>query len=479
MDRLSIRPSIVNQESLTSFLLRVCVLNCIDIKDLFNEIMINYKKPDIRNAHQIDVNPNKTINLKLLKELLNLDQSFLHKNTFYGVINKFTSKDEKISSMNNNSTLIKSLFSIKNRKFCPLCIQDRITYKLKWQVRDILTCSIHQIPLSSSCSRCRMEQPYLHMGLAKGICCFCNNNLSAIHSLQLDKDSLLYSYWLDKQWDELVTLNTSLFTNYNKHISIKLLFVLGNMKKHFTLHNVDQINRDYKFKILNILRNNYSEVNDGLGLNILFKLLWRLDYSINEFLSMSVPEEFQNSLNEYLFKTKYSLIKCISPWCKFYESKDNLMEISSIKSKTHHNLHICLGCCVKFGFNKKSGVFEEYGDLICLGFSTILPLLNRGEKLFSLAKLTGLSRYKIYKLTSYLARFSLINNDYLDSFIPDNINTITIEDIQRISNKNETIMRQSAKKNLNIGINNFYYYYFDPVIQKEIFLSNRVMNKAK
>lgn len=465
MKRFTIRPKIRPEESLTSFLLRVCTSNSINIKDLFNVMKINYKRPDLRNSHQIDINPVNTIDVNLLMELTNIDQSILNKNTFYGVINKFISQDE-MRNVNSSSALFKDLFSMKKRKFCPLCLEERLTYKLIWQVKDILTCSKHEIPLSSSCLICGKEQPYLHMGLAKGICCFCSSSLSTIEIIEFDNDSLIYSNWLIENWDNLTSLNDSLLTNNDKHIAEKLLFVLGNKNECFSLHSGDQLNRDYKFKLLRILRNNSSEVY-GVGLNILLKLLWKLNYTIKEFFSMEIPTEFQNSLKDYLYKK--SFIKCISPWCNHNGTSEKLIKIKSFRAKTHHSLHICLGCCVKFGVNKKGKIWEEYGDLISLGYKTILPMLNKGENIFSISKKTSISRYKIYKMTSYFARFNLINSNYIEEFIPDEKYLLSNDEIIRIADSNETKMRGAAMQNYNLGISNFYYFYYENSVQEYLF----------
>ena len=51
--------------------------------------------------------------------------------------------------------------------------------------------------------------------------------------------------------------------------------------------------------------------------------------------------------------------KCMTPWCNEFNSKRQLYKIKKTRSKTHNRLHICLGCCVKFGINKKINKWEE------------------------------------------------------------------------------------------------------------------------
>ncbi|MFJ7993855.1 TniQ family protein [Peribacillus frigoritolerans] len=463
-ERFSVRPKIKSGESLTSFLLRVCIDNSVTIKELFNEIKTSYKQPDLRNAHQIDFNPLNTIDVKLLVSLTDLDVNCLNLCTFNGLISHFISCDET-RRLNNSSTLIKDLFTVKKRNFCPGCLQENIYYKLIWQVKDILTCPSHNIPLTSLCPECGKEQPYLHMNLAEGTCCYCCSSLTKTQNFHINNESLMYSQWLSNQWDDLAALNPATQTK-QIIIATKLLYVCGNLNKHFSIQRGDNISRDYQFKLLRIVANK-SPDEYGIGLNILLRTLWRLDYSIKDFFSITIPLNFSNSLTAYL--NKNSFIKCIVPWCRHRDSNEKLIRINTFRAKTHHSLHICLGCCIKFGVNKKRGQWEEYGDQISIGYQTILPLINSGVSKLGLSKITGLSRYKIYKLTSYFARFGLINNEYLSDYIPENQDVITTEDILLITNRNETIMRDAAKNRLKIGINNFYFFYYDPTVQENIY----------
>ena len=117
----------------------------------------------------------------------------------------------------------------------------------------------------------------------------------------------------------------------------------------------------------------------------------------------------------------------------------------------------------------QNGQWEEYGDLSSIGYQTVLPLINSGVSKLSLSKITGLSRYKIYKMSSYFARFELINTEYLNEYVPTNKNYITTNDILLIINKSETLMRDLAKSKLKIGMSESYYFYYDPVIQESIY----------
>ncbi|MBT2716954.1 TniQ family protein [Bacillus sp. ISL-57] len=461
MNKFTIRPKILKGESLSSYLLRLCNSNRIDIKDLLNDLYTNYKTIDLRNAHQIDINPIKTIDVNLLPNITKINTNYLNENTFCGLICKFISVED-IVFLNSTSTLIKELFTTRTRKFCSVCLQKSLTYKLIWQVNDILTCSFHNNPLSSLCTKCGNEQPYIHMNLAKGKCKYCDNSLTTFQKNILSDDAISYSNWLNNQWEYLNSLDLPKLKN-DKEIIIRLFFIAGSKLEYFSINNIQQMNRDYAYKLLGVLSNRSSE-NYAIGINILFRLLWKLNYTIKEFFALDIPETFQNSIDAYL--NKKSFIKCSTPWCNYNGSGDKLVKIKSLRSKTHNCLYLCLGCCIKYGINKECGRWEEYGDLVNFGYKIILPLINSGETRFHISKLTGLSRYKIYKITSYLARFNLIQKVHISDFIPENKTLASSDDLIKYADINETKMRINVQNNLKIGLSDFYYFYYDNVIQE-------------
>lgn len=142
------RPKIQNEESFSSYLMRLAVVNGTTLK---NEI---------------------------------------EHHTFSIIKDKFLEPDDM--------TLLQFLGELiqnKYRKYCSMCLNHLIAYKLIWQVKDIYICDIHQIHLQNSCQKCLKKLPYAHESLGSGMCPYCFNKLSG----QIYKRELLKSDY-DKEY---------------------------------------------------------------------------------------------------------------------------------------------------------------------------------------------------------------------------------------------------------------------------------------
>ncbi|MBV6685532.1 TniQ family protein [Bacillus sp. JRC01] len=469
-EKFSVRPNIRAEEALTSFLLRVCSSNFISIKELFEEIQINYNQADLRNAHHIDINPYITIDSNLLSELTGFKVHLINVSTFNGALCNFIKKGD-MHKLNNSSALIKNSFSIKNRKFCPVCLQESVCYKLIWQVKDIVVCPSHNIPLTSNCSECGQNQPFLHMNLAQGICCYCNSYLHTSPKIKASSDSLDYSNWLVTQWNYLIAIQGNLEI-IEKDIAVKLLYICSKSKKNFSIEQISLLSRDYIYKLLNIISSeSHSNDDFNIGLNVILKVLYQLEIPIWDFLNSKLPKAFSELISAYLNKRIHQ--NCLTPWCNFINTNKKLLKMNTFRSKTHHSLHLCTSCCLKFGLNIKTQCWEEYGDIINGGYNKVLPLINNGVSKQKISHITGLSRYKIYKMASYFARYKLINDKFLKNYTPQTPIFFSNDDILLIAHRNETIMRNSAKMKLGLGINNFYYFFYDPFIQESLYVRSR------
>lgn len=460
---LTVRPKIYSDECLTSIIMRYAEANSLRCEEIFDMVRSCYKRADIRNAHHIDINPFRVLNFSVFQTLLKVKSDKLT-NSFYPALSIFVDSEE-LGTLNNSSTLIKGLFITKTRRFCNMCVEEKSYYKLIWQIKNILYCPEHNIPLSSNCPNCGNEQPYIHEDFYRGICYYCKKTLSLHEKRFNDELSYDYSNWLYKQWVYLMSYNNKPFVNLHENI-IRLLYLCNTKCDNFTVENLKFISRDYKYKLLKILSLNNTETYDEIGLNIIFKILFLSKLDVEEFLELNVSSQFRISLRKYV--SKKSNCYCLAPWCSHFGTNKELKKLK-YRSKTHNNLHICLGCTLKYGINKDTGQWVEYGEIISIGYNILLPLINSGMNKINLSKVVN-SRYKVYKMASYLAKFNLINNTYIKNFTPQ-ITDISTAHLLKIASNNETKMRKRAKETLHLGIGDFYFYYFSYEVQRYIYNS--------
>lgn len=469
--KFTIRLAPKDGESFSSYLLRVCERNKVNINDFLNSQNNYYKKFDLRNSHHLDIFPSKFINLHDISRLVGASDRLLLNCTLYSLLHYFCSKTYFTKLKGQNDTLLKYFFNIKQRYYCTHCLKNDIYYKLFWQFKDINICNIHLNPLTSFCSNCNKEQPYIHKKLVQASCFYCNqslitqsNNPKKLHKLET-QEKLWY-------FEQLCKIQESfLFGNFQipdfRHKIIKFLYLCNKTAETFNIKNLELISRDYKYKLINNLINNSMVSSFDISVSLLLKVLRIRNKTIDDFQNISVPYAFLESLAEYIEKNKS--LKCLTPWCTEYNSSNLLYKVKKIRSKTHNNLHLCLGCCIKFGNNKKTNNWEEYGDLISIAYEQVRPLINSKFSLIEISRKARISRYKVNKMVSYLARYRLINENSQDKFFPKNNKSFDYAYLLSIANIKEVDTIRMCKQHYKISERDMYYYYFDPKVQKSIY----------
>jgi hypothetical protein len=460
----SVRPRIYPGECLTSIMIRYSAANDITFEDFFSLVRTFYYRSDLRNAHQIDINPTRILDINAFQSLLKHEENLLDVNSFHGPLLQFLNVN-KLPLLNNSSTLIKDIFVKRVRRFCPDCLKENIFYKLLWQVKDIEICPTHNTPITSKCPVCGKEQSYIHSKLNRAECFSCGSSLTntCTHTHTYPTEKALYSKWLFGQWLYLFSSKQKKPLDLYTAIT-NLIYICSGKSRIFNIDNILYIKRDYKYKLLKLLSKCNEQYSYELSLKVLFTSLFYAGLTFPDFINISFPEEFNSSLSKYINKKN---ICCIAPWCEYFGTSTKLHRLS-FRSKTHNNLHICLGCSVKFGKNKNSGKWEEYGDIISIGYNVILPLINEGLNKTSIAGRIKASRYKVNKYISYLAQFKLITTEYAPELLGHTLSKITF-DLKTLTSSNETKMRKMAKQKYNIDIATFYYHFYNPVIQATIY----------
>ncbi|WP_148630408.1 TniQ family protein [Bacillus sp. E214] len=457
--KLSIIPSVKAGESLTSWLMRTCNENQVKFVNL--PIFKSRKKNiDSRAFHKIDFNPESILDINNTCSLFGRDSNFFDCLSYVNISNKFVHKQDLLK--NFSQSFLFEVLVIKYRKFCPECLYEDVYFKLDWQFTDLNTCSKHGCKLSIFCPHCTAPQPYYHDTLILGLCSYCGCSL---------KGKSVY-FPCSKKGEEqlhhqLLTLldpNNNLFFNWGGSSGPSLihifLYICTNRSRVFNPHDVQYISRDIKYKLLTVLSTNSAEDN-SLFINLMefLKVLRQQNIDFLELISMEIPISFLISLEAYLKRTQY--IKCLSPWCTNFNSDFHLQKYNT-RSKTHNNIYHCTKCFLKFGLNKSNNLWEEYGDLIDIGYRKVLPLLLQRQTQVFIAEYVKVSRFKLTKIICYLSQQNLIPIALIDFYLK--IDHTRLKEISytniNIDFKGEVSFVKSLKKSYNLSISEAYYYFF-------------------
>lgn len=455
LKKFTIRPRIKESESLISYLMRVSLENQISIFELLQYISKSNQRTHPRCFHYYDINPTRVINPAKLHSL-NLDMRSISKLSFLSVLEKFNLNIQCTQSINTffNDSIVR-----KKRRFCPKCLLSDVYYPLFWQIKNIEYCTKHKINLTSICYNCGNDQPYFHELLVFGNCIFCNKSLYSNDFIKPIKNEVNSSWYLS-QWEHILDTQVK-NTNNNKELIYKFLYLCCNKINYFNVKEVNYINRDYKYKIINFLKDKEQNTKDFcININVLLKILEIYNLSFFDFFHFTLPASFRQSIEIYIEKNEH--IMCLSPWCKSYYKVLGLIK-TNIVSSTHTNIHVCKFCSVRFGKNKTTKTWEEHGDIIEVAWSKVLPLLNLGYSKLHTSNKLNISRYKVNKLTAYLSRHNLLNDickkTYSISYNDDT--SYFINNLQ----KNEITSIKNSMRNNNWTINEAYYHFFDPKVQ--------------
>jgi hypothetical protein len=242
-ERLTVRPKPQNDESLSSFLLRISKGNGEDFFDIFKFLFREETSVRFRTnrVHFIDVFPNQTIKCKELSRLSDISNKEINKMTFTPVILKYSESSNSEENTFYMSMILRQIDGT-NRWFCPHCLKEKGYYKLIWQVHDIEICNIHNVKLENCCKYCNSKHLYVHKEI--GICNYCHSDLAGC-SVEIDYDQNYIDSQISKyrDWEFLLSPSVELSPKYrgimkDKAISLNILYISQLREKEFrSTHN--------------------------------------------------------------------------------------------------------------------------------------------------------------------------------------------------------------------------------------------------
>ncbi|PRX72854.1 TniQ protein [Bacillus sp. V-88] len=471
---LTIRIHPKSEESLSSYILRLCSINKIDVKDLLKHINTYYKLFDLRFMHQIDINPTKFIDIQKLVQLTGLEQEDIFGCTLLTILRLFVTNSYLYNIKGKSDSLLMNFYTSKDRIFCTECLKEDIVYRLEWQLNEVKVCSKHQVCLKSFCSMCGQKQPYYHENLINAKCAYCDMSLLVEWDLTSDtreiNKSSHYSTLISRSKAEFHSPFIDQKINLRNMI-IKLLYICSEDRTTFNITQVKNLSRDCKYKLIHLLKKETPEIESiGLPIKTFINLLEVSNFSFFTFNKLQVSNEFINSLNEYLHRE--SFIQCLSPWCSNFKRNNGLQKIKTFRSKTHNSIHICTGCCIKYGVNRSNNNWEEYGDIITLGFYKVRPLINGLISISETAKRLDISRYKVNKIIAYLSKYELLSPLIANKYSPSKIEKFDITFLINSATNNEQATIKKCKRYYKISQRDIFYFYFDSNVHKAIYNLN-------
>ncbi|WP_078543088.1 TniQ family protein [Litchfieldia alkalitelluris] len=463
--RLTLRPDIIEGESISSYLLRLANINKINIAQLFRLVRNEKKYIKVGSyVEKLDFYPKDIIKIENFVSITNLPINLIDHHSFSSTIIKwFGDKAGKIIFLKETE--------VKNRKFCLSCLVETGAYKLLWQVKEIRLCNKHLTKLKSKCDKCGHALPYVNENIALFKCCNCSALLLEQEE-QIETNSFVIESQLQcyKDWKLIQTLSSSPKFNSINHrkLAAQVLYIADNNRIKLKKHQMRRLRNIVKGKS-----------DDRVTLNLLFSVLRNVGINLEEIIDIEVPISYLRPL----FRTNVSKLgRCLSPWCNYRGTKFKMKRI--MKSTTQRYVpfrhkfdlvSVCTGCWMRFGVNKETEKWECLFDEANLIYYKVKPLYENGVSKTAIQRELKLPIFKLYSVLGYILQYQLLEVDDNDEEKFQFSNTV-LEQFKILSKNSHSfkLMASAAKKSYGWGVLEFSYLYWHPEVQRNIaFKENR------
>jgi transcriptional regulator with XRE-family HTH domain len=177
-DTLPLHPGPLPLETFTSYLIRIANANGISHLSGLNAFFANNFR-----AYSFTDNPPRSFGM--LPMLVTLSEDELLKTTFYHVGAKFGCVYQPRSRISFFSGLI-----APSLRFCPLCLQEDLYYRLIWRFLSLQGCPKHACRLVEHCSYCGSFIPIFVSPFQIGACPVCKGDLRTSVAPRLTEEEL-------------------------------------------------------------------------------------------------------------------------------------------------------------------------------------------------------------------------------------------------------------------------------------------------
>lgn len=487
-NKFTIRLKPFNGESLSGYLMRVALANGVELNNILKYTKYRTKRTPLiyHFPQQIDINSliNKNINFETLSNLLVIEKGTLENMTLFSLFNKFSDNIDSKSTIKYGLT--QNTYVNNKRRYCPLCMKEYRNYKLIWQVAEIEICDIHLIRLTSECSACQTEQPYIAHNLELFKCTKCSTDLDKrSYEYISDKNFIVEQLRKYKFWHYLLNPNVQLCKQIKqfckeKSLAITFLYACQLGQSEFDINFTRKyFNNGLGYYLLRL-------VHDGLRpmyvtIKRLSNLLKKIDINIEEFSQINVPNEFIQSLMLYYSNKNLVSGSCCFNLCTSYGTNSKMKKLNHLdfQRKNYSSVYICTGCHMKYGYTKDKSEWEiikantNYINVI----EQVLPLINMKMERGEIVKKTGLNYRNVSKAIGYIASHELASYEMISKFVPELKQQNIVSCFEKIL-KESGGMGVNAKRLFNWSINDFSYFLTSPEVQEYIAF-NSYKNKRR
>lgn len=414
-------------ESFSSFIIRFCIKNVIDVKDLFTLVAFPTKHhltySEIQN---LDYHISKKIDYNALNNILNLDIDVFDTISNLKFHHYCLRNDIKLVQLNR--------IYHTYRRYCPLCLENKPYFKKIWQHREEHSCSIHNISLIDSCPTCHKRIPLFHEAKALDCCPSCGNYLTP----SIDQFMLNNIYSQSSRYDFLILSSQSKTFNYGLNFNKDLLIA-----KFIELSNAS----------LSIHLTNYM-VNKYFSLVSLLNWSHELGYSLFDLIDMTYHEDDSS--------TRASTIqyKCMNQWTSCLNTSIELKKSHLHKKYQNklYNIYFCPICSYEY-----IAVDSELIEI--RGLSIISPSnlksISKFKTIKSASKFLKISNHTLSNILLYLITNHLVDHLYFDLKYPQTEVSQLQEKVKHCIEFKENQKEAMSKYHINYRTFQYYYLKFD------------------
>lgn len=176
---------ILSRESLSGYCIRLASNNHLNIEALLAELSaqgarLSHSTSKQRQFRNLDLSPQSlqplaTVSNQSIEQLFKLSATSLYE-AFYGQPHPGSTGVQLFFLLPYSQ---RSFVTI--RRYCPLCLTERLLYPLLWQFSEITICTRHGCRLEERCPGCGHTIPLLRTGSVLGRCCHCLKQLTKSH----------------------------------------------------------------------------------------------------------------------------------------------------------------------------------------------------------------------------------------------------------------------------------------------------------
>lgn len=289
--KLLIRPSIIEDESVEGFIVRLSQLNG------YEQIDSQYKFQHYYKSY--------------LQEIKKLKNSFTNNYIYYDLAEQLTGqpitngKNHNRKFLSQNELLLGhgSRWYDSITRFCPICLIESKYHRINWSIIPVIICEKHHCFLQYRCQKCYIEVNLKAMTTGK--CSVCDNNITTQDVHQLDQGFLTKHSFL---------INNNYYTNERKifHLNAQELFRLKKWLMYCIIDNVGSFKEQYNLDIgysknsnmVRITETNLDRVNEFVVFTDLLLSNWPMN--LLDFLDIQKQKSNLGNFYDMFFKTTHN-----------------------------------------------------------------------------------------------------------------------------------------------------------------------------